>query len=45
MSLWEPFVQLRGLNRKPAREKKLPESQFEQKKRISQSVEPAEAHS
>jgi hypothetical protein len=45
MFLWEPFVQLRGLNRKPAREKEAPESRSEQKERISQSVEPAEAHS
>src|ERR1700728_2809341 len=43
--LREQFVQLRTLNREPARAQEALESQPEQKKRISQSVEPAEAHS
>src|ERR1700678_4692082 len=45
MFLWEPFVQLRTLNREPARAKGALESHPEQKERISRSVEPAEAHS
>ena len=43
MFLWERFVQLRNLNREPARSKEALET--EQNERISQSVEPAEAHS
>jgi hypothetical protein len=45
MFLWEPLVQLRNLNREPARTKEALESQPEQKERMSQIAEPAEAHS
>src|ERR1700679_140108 len=45
MFLWEPFVQLRSLNRDPAQAKETLESQPEQREKITQSVEPAEAHS
>src|ERR1700721_3322120 len=45
MFLWESFVQLRTLNRDPARAKETLELQPEQREKITQSVEPAEPHS
>src|ERR1700679_3622585 len=45
MFLWEPFVQLRNLNRDPVRAKEALESHPEQGEKRTQSVDPAQEHS